>query len=212
MPGFAMNGDNYKTVEDEFEDWIYRNERAEIFHSPLFDAYSQIGEGEGDFRARVALKAREARDEAVEKLRDKYQKKIKTKAGQRDRAELTVEKERAEATSATWQAGASIIGGLLGKLLGGRRKSVGSAVNSGSRAYKQRKDVGLAEDKVEALEEAIAELEAELQGEVAEMELEFDPQKADLETISIKPYKKDIDVKSVSLLWLPYDEHGDGTW
>jgi hypothetical protein len=212
LPGFAMNGDNYKPVEDEFEDWIYRNERAEIFHSPLFDAYSQIGEGEGDFRGRITLKAREARDEAVEKLQEKYEKKIKTKMGQRDRAELAVEKEEAEATSATWQAGASIVGGLLGKLLGGRRKSASSAVSSGSRAFKQRRDVKIAEEKVKALEGEIAELEDELRTEIAEMELEFDPQKAELETIKIKPYKKDIDVEAVALLWLPYDEHGDGAW
>jgi hypothetical protein len=212
LPGYAMNADNYKPVEDEFEDWIYRNERAEIFHSPLFDAYSQIGEGEGDFRGRITLRAREARDEAVEKLRDKYEKKIRTKEGQLERAEMAIEKEQAEATSATWQAGASIIGGLLGNLLGGRRKSASSAVSSGSRAYKQRRDVALAKDKAKALESDIADLEEELRGEIAELELEFDPQRADLEAISIKPYKKDIDVKAVALLWLPYDEHGDGAW
>ena len=85
-------------------------------------------------------------------------------------------------------------------------------MSSGSRAYKQRKDVGIAEDKVEALEEDIAELEAELQGEIAEMELEFDPQKAELETISIKPYKKDIDVEAVALVWLPHDDRDESVW
>lgn len=211
LPGYAMNEDNYKPVEDEFEDWIYRNERAEVLYAPLFKSYSKLGEGEGDFRANIALKAREVRDEAVEKMRDKYEKKIKTKEGQLDRAELAVEKEKAESTSATWQAGASILGGLLGGLLGGR-KSRGSAVTSGSRAYKQRRDVGIAKEKAKALEKDIAEMEAELREEVEDLEREYDPQKAELERIQIKPYKKDIDVKAVALLWLPYDEHGDGVW
>ena len=122
-----------------------------------------------------------------------------------------MEKEKAEAASAAVQAGASILGGLLGKLLGGR-KSRSSAVTSGTRAYKQRQDVGIAEDKVEALEELIRELEEELRGEIADMNDAYDPGKADLETLRIKPYKKDIDVKAVSLLWLPYDEHGDPAW
>ena len=206
-----MNAKNYKPVEDEFEDWIYRNERVGILHSPLFGAYSQLGEDEGDFRARIALRAREARDEAVEKLRDKYEKKIRVVEDRLTRAGFAVEKEKAEATSATMQAGASILGGLLGGLLGGR-KSRSSAVTSGSRAYKQRRDVGIAEDKVKTLEEDVAELEDELRAEIADMSEDYDPEKVALETIDIKPYKKDIDVKAVALLWLPYDAHGKPAW
>jgi hypothetical protein len=211
LPGYAMNEDNYKPVEDEFEDWIYRHERAEVLYSPLFKMYSKLGEEEGDFRARIALKAREIRDEMVEKMRDRYEKKIKTKEGQLNRAELAVEKEKAESTSASLQAGASILGGLLGSLLGGR-KSRSSAVGAGSRAYKQRQDVGIAKEKARALERELADLETELREEVADLEREYDPKTAELETIEIKPYKKNIDVKAVALLWLPYDEHGDGVW
>ena len=211
LPGYAMNAGNYKPVEKEFADWIYRHERVEIFYSPVFKEYSRLGEGEGDFRTRVAHKAREARDEAVETLRDKYEKKIRTKQDQRERAELAVEKEKAEASSATWQAGASVIGGLLGGLLGGR-KSRGSVVSSGSRAYKQRQDVKIAEAKVARYAEAVAELEAELQEEVAELTERYDPNKAELETLTIKPYKKDIDVECVALLWLPYDEREEKVW
>lgn len=130
LPGFAMNADNYKQVEKDFADYIYRNERVEIFYCPLFKTYSQLGESEGAFRGRLATQAREVRDEAVEQLRDKYEAKIKTKESQVDRAENTLAKEEAEASSATWDIGAKVIGGLLGKLLGGRRSSSSSTVSS----------------------------------------------------------------------------------
>ena len=211
LPGYAMNADNYKPVEEEFEEWIYRNERAEILHAPLYDEYSRIGEGEGDFRARTVHRAREARDEAVEKLSERYEKKIRTKTDQLERAELAVEKEKAEANSATWQAGATVLGGLLGGLLGGR-KSSRSVVTSGSRAYKQRRDVELAEEKAARYAEAIEELEDELKSEIAELEEKFDPNRASLEPISIQPYKKDIEVEKVALLWLPHDERGQPVW
>ncbi len=211
LPGYAMNAENYKPVRDEFEDWIYRNERVELIYSPLFKEYSSLGEGEGDFRSRLALKAREARDEAVEKLRDKYESKLKTRQARLERAEMAVDKEEAEATSATWQAGASVLGGLLGGLLGGR-KSRGSVVSSGSRAFKQRSDVARAKKMARALEKDIADIEAELRDEIEELEAEFDPEKADLETLSVKPYKKDIDIELVALLWLPFDERGEQAW
>ncbi len=212
LPGFAMNADNYKQVEKDFADYIYRNERVEIFHCPLFKTYSQLGESEGSFRGRLATQAREMRDAAVEKMRDKYEAKIKAKQGQADRAENMLAKEEAEASSAAWDIGAKVLGGLLGSLLGGRRSSSSSTVSSAGRAYKQRRDVKIAEKKIRDIEEDIAELEAELKEEIKELELEFDPTTVKLENEVIKPYKKDIDVRTAALVWLPYDRDGEKAW
>ena len=213
LPGFAMNADNYKQVSKDFADHIYRNERVEIFYCPLFKEYSKLDETEGTFRGRLATQAREGRDEAVEKLRDKYEAKIKTKEGQVDRAENTLAKEEAEASSATWAIGAKVLGGLLGGLLGSRRRSSSSStVSSAGRAYKQRRDVKIAEQKIENLEEDIAELEAELSEEISELDTKFDPTTVELKKETIKPYKKDIDVQTVALVWLPYDADDNKAW
>ena len=212
LPGFAMNADNYKQVAKDFADHIYHNERVEIFYCPLFKSYSQLGESEGAFRGRLATQAREVRDAAIEKMRDKYEAKIKTKEGQLERAEDMLSKEEAESSSANWQIGASILGGLLGGLLGGRRRSSSSTINSASRAYKQRSDVKRARKKIDNIAEDIAELEAELREEIAEIETQFDPTTVKLETVKIKPFKKDIDIRSVALLWLPYDQDGEKAW
>lgn len=213
MPGFAMNADNYKQVEKDFAEHIYRNERVEVFYCPLFKSYSQLGESEGTFRGRLATQAREVRDEAIAKLRDKYEAKVKTKEGQLDRAENTLAKEEAEASSATWDIGAKVLGGLLGGLLGSRRRSTSSStIGSAGRAYKQRRDVKIAERKIQQLEEDIDELETELAEEIGELELEFDPATVKLETEVIKPYKKDIDVTTVALVWLPYDSDEKRAW
>ncbi|MBK1834200.1 helicase HerA domain-containing protein [Roseibacillus ishigakijimensis] len=211
LPGYAMNADNYKPVEDEFEELIYREERMELFYCQELDAYSQFGEGEGDFRARLRHQAHEARDEAVEELREKYEKKLRSKEDQLERAELALEKEKAQAHSATMQTGARIVGGLLGALLGGR-KSRGSTVTSATRAYQQRADVKVAERKVERLEEDVAYLQRELAEEIAELDRDFAPENLAFERLSISPYKKDIAVTAVALLWLPFDERGEPVW
>lgn len=210
LAGYAMNADNYKPVEKEFEDWIYRNERVALFHSPLLKQYSKLGESAGEFRNRLSLVARERRDGAIDKLRDKYDRKLKAKEDQLERAEMAIEKEQAEATSATLQAGASVLGGLLGML--GGRKSRRSILGGGARAYKQRGDVARARRRMRELEKDVGELEAELRAEVAELGEKFDPRTVELESISIKPYKKDIHVDLVALLWLPYDERGESAW
>lgn len=209
LPGYAMNASNYKQVKKDFADHVYRNERVEIFFSPLLKASSKLGEAEGTFRGRLAQQARELRDEAVEKLRDEYESKIKTKVNQRERAEHTLAREEAESSSANWQTGAKILGGLLGGLFGGRRSSASTTINSATRAYKQRSDVKLAEKKIASIQDDIHDLETELAEEIEELDCQFEPTTVDLETVSIKPYKKDIDVTTVALLWLPCDPDGN---
>ena len=61
----------------------------------------------------------------------------------------------------------------------------------------------MSEDKVKQIE-----LEAELAEEVGELEVNS----TRLKTEGVKPYKKDIDVKSVSLVWLLYDRNNKPVW
>ena len=212
LPGFAMQAGNYKQVSKDFADYIYRNERVEILYAPVLKLYSKLGESEEGFRVRLSTSARELRDEAVEKLRDKYESKIRTKMNQIERAEHTLMKEESESSSANWQIGAKIVGGLLGGLFGGRRSSSSSAVTSASRAYKQRSDVKVAKRKIRDLEEDQADLEGELREEIAELKVEYDSSQLKLEKKSVKPFKKDISITSVALLWLPYNAEGEKAW
>ncbi|MGE9270472.1 MAG: helicase HerA domain-containing protein, partial [Verrucomicrobiales bacterium] len=149
LPGFAMNAANYKVASKEFSEWLYRHERAEIFHCPTLRAYADWGESEADFRVRLAQDAREARDEAVEKLRDKAEAKLKTLRSRLRSAEGALEREKGQADAAKIDAGMSVLGSLLGGLLGGRRRSATTAVKRSSRAFQQHRDVAAAEAKVE---------------------------------------------------------------
>ncbi|MCH1508092.1 MAG: hypothetical protein L7T84_02725 [Akkermansiaceae bacterium] len=51
-------------------------------------------------------------------------------------------------------------------------------------------------------------MEDELGQEISELEEKLDATRIALEPELIKPYKKDSDVRAVSLLWLPYDDEG----
>lgn len=212
LPAFAMNADNYKGVEDDFEDWIYRNERVNVFYAPLLKEYSNMGESEGDFRGRLSHEAREMRDDAVDALRKKLQKKIDTKEDQLDRAEATLLREESEASNAKMQATGNVVGAVIGMIFGKRKMSATnmnkgrSAANSYSRSRKQSQDVRRAEAKVEDLEDEIVEMEATMREELDDLAERFDPMLLELETVFVKPYKKDIDVQSVSLIWIPFDE------
>lgn len=208
LPGFAMNAKNYKEVEDEFKDELYREEREEIFSCPMLKAYGKIGECEADFRVRVSHEAREARDEAMEKIRDAVENKLKTLEGQLRTAEARLAKEKAESGSAKVQAGISILGGIL-KAVFGRKTGMGglsrgassSAVTKATTAYKQHQDVSAAEEKVEGLEEEMESIRKGLEKELNNVKESYEPSKLVLEKETLKPTRADVQVERVGLLW-----------
>lgn len=217
LPGFAMNAENYKGVEKEFSEDLYRNQRAEILSCPSVKAWSRFAESESDFRARIAHQVREARDAAIDKLRDGANKKIATLETRLRTAEGQLAKEKAESTSAKMQAGASVLGGLLGAFLG--RKSRSSVVSKGSSAlgkatsaFKQSQDVANAEAKVESVTGEITKIREDLEAEVLKLTDTYDASRLSLETETLKPTRADVKVQLVALLWLPYDSRGDKAW
>ena len=211
LPGFAMNAANYKQVEKDFDEWLYRNERADIFTCPALKAYSEIGESEGEFRARLFQQAREARDAVLEKVRAATNRKLDSLESRLRTAESTLARQKAESQSAKMQAGVSILGGLLGGLLG-RKRGASAAISKGTSAYKQHQDVVVAEDKVEDIEEQIAGINRKLQAEIAELSQSYEPAALQLDTETLKPTRSNVKVDSVALLWLPYDARGERAW
>jgi hypothetical protein len=217
LPGFAMNAANYKQVEKAFAEELYREQRAEVFSCPALKAFSNYGETEGDFRARLQLQAREARDEAVKKLRDAASKKVATLEDQLRTAQGQLDRQKAEANAAKMQAGVSVLGGILGAVLG-KKSGLGSitrgssAISKGTSAYKQMQDVTAAEAKVDAIGKQMQAIQQEVESGAETIARQFDTTSIALETETLKPTKTDVKVDLVALLWLPFDGRGEKAW
>lgn len=207
---------SYATWRKDLATWIYRNHRLELFESPSLDIASNPGETERDFRVRLQQIAREKRDEAVEKLRRKYAPKFEQLEDRKRRAEQAVQREMEEAKGQKFQTAISVGATLLSSFLGRKRVSMSTlgrattAARGARRSMKEADDVGRAEENVAALAQKIAELDAEFRAETASLERLFDPQAEELETVSLKPKKVNIDVKLVALAWAPYWQDAQG--
>ncbi|NIN71264.1 MAG: ATP-binding protein [Gemmatimonadetes bacterium] len=214
LPGAATKKTSYTAWKREFKDWLYRNRTLELYKSQLLKEYSQPGESEHDFRLRLGQKAREARDEALEKLRKKYAPKLATLQERIRRAEQAVAREAEQAKAAKLQTAISVGATLLGAMLGRKavsRSSVGRATTAArgvGRSMKQAQDVDRARATVEATVKRLADLEAEFEAETEEIREKYDPALEDLETVVVRPKKKDIAVKLVALAWAPHWQRG----
>lgn len=217
LPASAGKAKSYADWNKDFAGWLFRTQKVELFRSPSTKAVSQPGESERDFRVRLQQTGREQRDKGAEMLRQKYASKIATLQDRIRRAELAKEKQQAESRSSQVQAAISVGASILGAFLGRKAISASNigrattAVRSAGRVMKESKDVGVAEENVVALQQQLADLEAQFKSESEALAAATDPLNEKLETISIKPTKANIAVKLVTLAWVPHWWDANGT-
>ncbi len=207
LPTEAQKAKNYATWSKDLSDFLYRDERLELYKHAGLDLVSEPGESERDFRIRLRDTGREERDRQIDALRTKYEKKITTAAERVRKAEQKVEREEEQVEAQKMNTYVNIGSTVLSALLGRKsisRSSVGRATTTMrglSRSSKEKQDVERALEDLETRQESLAELEQELEQEVDELKERLDPEQAQLETITVKPRRTDVDVKLVALAW-----------
>jgi hypothetical protein len=182
---------------------------VELLRSPALKAVSRPDESERDFRMRLQESTREARDQAKEKLRQKYAPKIAALEERRRKAEQAVARESEQATQQGLQAAISVGATILGAFLG--RKSISAstigrattAARGAGRVLKETKDVGRARETMAAVDEQIAALDEQFKAEAEAAGAGADPLTEPLETLSLKPTRQNISVRLVALAWAP---------
>ncbi|MBH0206976.1 MAG: ATP-binding protein [Nitrospira sp.] len=217
LPASAGKAKSYADWNKDFGGWLFRTRKVELYRSPSTKEVSQPGESERDFRVRLQQAGRECRDKGADALRQKYAPKMATLQDRIRRAELQKEKQQAESRSSQMQAAISVGASILGAFMG--RKTISAtnigrattAIRSAGRVMKESKDVGAAEENVAALQQQLADLEAQFKSECDALAAATDPLNEKLETISIKPTKANIAVKLVALAWTPHWRDAKGT-
>ena len=216
LPGPAAKVKNYATWAKDFAGWLYRSQKLELLSSPTLKLASNADESERDFRIRLQQAARERRDEAAEKLRQKYAPKIAALEEKRRRAEQTVEREAEQSRGQKVQTAISFGATLLSSFMGRKAisfKTLGRATSAArgvGRSVKEAQDVGRAEETVAAVNQQLADLDAEFKAETAASEQAAESLSEALETITMKPTKANITVKILSLAWAPYWHNTQG--
>jgi hypothetical protein len=214
LPAATGKAKNYDAWKKAFVDSLLRGRQLQLFRCGSLKETSKPGESERDFRVRLQQVSREQRDAAVEKLRQKYAPKMITLQDRIRRAQQAVEREQEQANASKWQTAISVGSTLLGAFLGRKALSAGTigrattAARGASRAYKESQDVSRAGENVEALQQQLNDLQAQFDAESAQIAQQCDPQTEELETITLKPKKTNITVRSLVLAWAPYWQAG----
>jgi hypothetical protein len=209
LPDPLLGKDRYSTYKSQFKDYLYRHCSETLYKSTLVKGYAPPGD-EGDARMFFKHRIREQRDEAIEKLRDKYASKVASLEKKIQTAEDRVAREQGQSRTSMISAGSSVLGALLGGLLGGRRTRASTAARGVGYAAQQREDVRRAEEALQLLEDDKVSLNQELASDLDALRSQYDTDHIELEAIEIPPRKSDLKVQDPVIVWLPWQRDSDG--
>jgi hypothetical protein len=208
LPAPATKVKNYEAWGRDFARWLVQAQVVELLRHPATGLVSAAGETERDFRIRLHEALREKRDQLKERLREKHGQKIVALQERLRRAQQAVEREQLQSQQQRVQTAVSMGATILGAVLGRRAVGTGTlgrattAARGASRSYKEAQDVQRAQETVAALQQQLADLEAQVQAEM-DAAGAIDAAAEPLETVTLRPKRTGIAVQAVGLAWVP---------
>jgi hypothetical protein len=208
LPAAASKPASYAGWSKEYQRWLQQAQQLTLFFDDQTQTLSNPDETEAAFRARLQLVQREKRDGDIDELRQKYAPQTARLTAAITRAEAAVSREQGQRSAQMLQTAVSMGSTLLGALLGRKAISVSSigrattAARGVGRTMKEQEDVKRAEGSVDQLKAQLADLNSQLEAEIAALETGPSPTRT-LTPVTIKPTPARIAVDRVVLVWMP---------
>jgi len=205
LPATLGNARNWPGFARGFKEHLRQTLGVDLLTCPAVKLTAKPGESEGDFRVRVSMALREARDAAKAKLAKKHESKIAT-LGERIRkaeSKIEIQKEQASQSKMNFMlklalAAFSAIAGNKGSAATRAAGGIGAMRKSG----KESMDVAHAQADKAAAEAQLAELQAKLDAEMQAIAERFDPDRAEFDRKRLRPRVSELLVKRVALAWM----------
>ncbi len=209
LPPAAARPESYGNWQRELEREVARRAELVLWEMRELGQSSRPGESEREFRIRLGAAVREARDQAVEVIRTRWQPRLERIQSRIDRAEARLVREREEATSKKIETALSAGSTLLSALFGRKKLSAttvtrtASTLRSASRSQLASREVDQAAAELARAEEERERLQAELEAELAETAARFDLDRIPISRVSVRPKRQGIEVRGLALCWIP---------
>ena len=199
----------FKKAGQMIKDRAYMNRSVTIYKNPVLKLYSRLDETREQFEARCNKAAEDKADEAADKLRTRFKKKIDRTQDMIDKAEDRVEALQEEKSAKKTDELLSGVGSLISIFAGGRgrTRSLATSIRRASSKRKQTRSsstrLNSATDRLEDKLAELEELEAELADALVAIDDEWTEKAAEIEDVEIGLEKTDISVDQIALVWMP---------
>lgn len=199
LPRGLTNKSKLRSIESALKTTLVAEHAMQIGYCAEHKLYSKAGESRMQFMARVQMASREARDEQIGKLEDRYGRRLAQVEERLRKAMSRVEKDRDDLGRAERERTMAILG-AVGSLFG--RRSTRRTFSAVERVGKEKEDLRRSEETVEAVRMDLQALQDEVAAAIAEVHARFDAPPA-IEELAVRPRKQQIDVLRLCLAWVP---------
>jgi len=216
LPVALSASKNYASWEKSLKEYFFRHTQCTVYTCKALKQTSAPGVAEMDARIEFSHKAKELRDQAIDKLKIKFGDKIRSFQTRILASQQKLEREKEQANAKQMEGFFNIGTTILGALLGNKIASstnvtrAASAVKGMGKAAAQKGDVMRAQESYEELMAAKDELERECQDEIEIVTSQFSVENLALEAIDIPIRKADTKTKLLALVWVPWQVDGQG--
>ena len=209
LPAAAMKAKNYADWNKSFVASLTRDQVLTLFKSNAFGLISKASENEGAFRVRLQQVAREKRDAQVAAIRAKFADDARKIQDREQRAQDRLNKEQQQSTASKVQAAISVGTTVLGALFGRKTISMSTinrattAARGMGRTMKESEDVTRANESLAEVLKDKADMESQMQAEIAALDSGATAATEKFDTLTIKPKRTGVQVQLVALTWVP---------
>ena len=194
-------------AEKAIEDDLFRNKALKLYRNKALKLYSRPGESEDDFEGRCMAAAEDRADTEAEKLRDRFESKVKTAQKRLAQAERRVRELDVDVGQRRQQELVAGAGEVLSMFLGGRRRVRSLSGISSRRSQTRRTGERLksAVEKVEEYQDTIADLEEELVEEIEDIWDRWKATAEEVDDFDVALERSDVALDEMVLFWAPVD-------
>ena len=185
--------------------YLYRTAALSFFQNPSLKLYSRTDQTPDQFRALCGQTAEARRVEEVDKVRERYDKKIDALQAKisAERLELKEDEEQLAAREAEsrWTTVENVLGLALGRT---PRRALSTSASKQRLTQKAKADLSASQQSITELEAQINALTAEAQAAFKAIVDKWNAAAQDIQEARLTPKRTDILVEIFGLGWLPH--------
>ncbi len=204
LPSELSSARSLRSLEKEFEDYLYYNSVMTLLYNPHLKLYSRFGETAEAFRRRCRKAAEKAHKADAKKIKEKYDRKLDRLQDRLDREERELEQDKVEYEARKQE---ELLTGVESVLSIFSRKSLSSRLSRVSTKRRLTRqalaDIKESEETIADLKAEIKEVEEEKEQALAELADRWAEWIDDVEEIEVRPRRADVHIETFALAWLP---------
>jgi DNA repair exonuclease SbcCD ATPase subunit len=192
-----------KSIERDFLDWNYHSASVTVRANEALGIYAGPEVSQAEFRRLCSEAAREKREAELNKIAEKYDRKMDTVVSRLKREQRELEEDQAELSQRKMEEYGTHAETVL-SLFGRRKKSLSRSLSKRRMTEQAEADVKESIQAIEEYEGQIREIQADQEEAQAEVNERWEEIASQVSEIQVTPYKKDILIELFGVAWYPH--------